>query len=146
MENNSSIDNVEYGQVKISDDVVATIAGLAAAEVGGIYSMSGGFAGNISDLLGRKNLSKGVKVEVGEEEAAVDLNVVVEYGVKIPDVAWKVQEGVKSAIETMTGLKVVEVNIHVQGVFIPKKDKEEEVEVEVEEGENTNINSESIVE
>ncbi len=128
MENNSSIDNVEYGQVKISDDVVATIAGLAAAEVGGIYSMSGGFAGNISDLLGRKNLSKGVKVEVGEEEAAVDLNVVVEYGVKIPDVAWKVQEGVKSAIETMTGLKVVEVNIHVQGVFIPKREKEEDVE------------------
>ncbi|WP_432665217.1 Asp23/Gls24 family envelope stress response protein [Wukongibacter baidiensis] len=128
MENNSSIDNVEYGQVKISDEVVATIAGLAAAEVGGIYSMSGGFAGNISDLLGRKNLSKGVKVEVGEEEAAVDLNVVVEYGVKIPDVAWKVQEGVKSAIETMTGLKVVEVNIHVQGVYIPKKEKEEEVE------------------
>ncbi|WP_432400790.1 Asp23/Gls24 family envelope stress response protein [Wukongibacter sp. M2B1] len=130
MENNSSIDNVEYGQVKISDEVVATIAGLAAAEVGGIYSMSGGFAGNISDLLGRKNLSKGVKVEVGEEEAAVDLNVVVEYGVKIPDVAWKVQESVKSAIETMTGLKVVEVNIHVQGVYIPKKEKEKEEEIE----------------
>lgn len=124
MENNSSIDNMENGQVKISDDVVATIAGLAAAEIEGIWSMSGGFAGNISDLLGRKNLSKGVKVEVGEEEAAVDINVVVEYGVKIPDVAWKVQENVKSAIETMTGLKVVEVNIHVQGVYIPKKEKE----------------------
>lgn len=124
MENNSQIDNVEYGQIKISDEVVATVAGLAASEVEGIWSMSGGFAGNLSDLLGRKNLSKGVKVEVGEEEAAVDLNVVVEYGIKIPDVAWKVQENVKSAIETMTGLKVVEVNIHVQGVYIPKKEKE----------------------
>lgn len=124
MENNSQIDNVEYGLIKISDEVVATVAGLAASEVDGIWSMSGGFAGNLSDLLGRKNLSKGVKVEVGEEEAAVDLNVVVEYGIKIPDVAWKVQENVKSAIETMTGLKVVEVNIHVQGVYIPKKEKE----------------------
>lgn len=130
MENNLGIDNVEYGQVKISDEVVATIAGLAAAEIGGIYSMSGGFAGNISDLLGIKNLAKGVKVEVGEEEAAIDLNVVVEYGVKIPDVAWKVQESVKSAIETMTGLKVVEVNIHVQGVYIPKKEKENEEDIE----------------
>ncbi len=124
LENNSQIDNVEYGQIKISDEVVATVAGLAASEVEGIWSMSGGFAGNLSDLLGRKNLSKGVKVEVGEEEAAIDLNVVVEYGIKIPDVAWQVQENVKTAIETMTGLKVVEVNIHVQGVYIPKKEKE----------------------
>lgn len=127
MENNSQIDNLQHGQVKISDDVVATIAGLASAEVEGIWSMSGGLAGNITDLFGKKNLSKGVKVEVGEEEAAIDLFVVVDYGVKIPDVAWKVQENVKNAIETMTGLKVVEVNIHVQGVNIPKKEKEKEV-------------------
>ncbi|RKD27877.1 Uncharacterized conserved protein YloU, alkaline shock protein (Asp23) family [Caminicella sporogenes DSM 14501] len=128
MDNNSQTDNLNYGQVKISDEVVGTIAGLAAAEVEGIYSMSGGLAGNISDLLGRKSLSKGVKVEVGEEEAAIDLYVIVDYGVKIPDVAWKVQEKVKNAIETMTGLRVVEVNIHVQGVNVPKK--EEQVEEE----------------
>ncbi|SKC72237.1 Asp23/Gls24 family envelope stress response protein [Maledivibacter halophilus] len=128
MENNSQIDNLQYGQVKISDDVVATIAGLAAGEVEGIWSMSGGIAGNITDLFGKKNLSKGVKVEVGEEEAAIDLYLVVDYGVKIPDVAWQVQENVKNAIETMTGLKVVEVNIHVQGVNIPKKEKEVEQE------------------
>ncbi|MCG8539757.1 MAG: Asp23/Gls24 family envelope stress response protein, partial [Clostridia bacterium] len=72
MENNSQIDNLEYGQVKISDEVVATIAGLAASEVEGIWDMSGGLAGNLSDLLGRKNLAKGVKVEVGEEEAVID--------------------------------------------------------------------------
>ncbi|SHJ49032.1 Asp23/Gls24 family envelope stress response protein [Paramaledivibacter caminithermalis] len=127
MENNSQIDNMQYGQIKISDDVVATIAGLAAGEVEGICSMSGGLAGNITDFFGKKNLSKGVKVDVGEEEAAVDLFVVVDYGVKIPDVAWKVQENVKNAIETMTGLKVIEVNVHVQGVYIPKKEKEKEV-------------------
>lgn len=130
MENNSKIDNLEYGQVKISDEVVATIAGLAASEVEGIWDMSGGLAGNLSDLLGRKNLAKGVKVEVGEEEAVIDLNVIVEYGIKIPDVAWKVQENVKSAIETMTGLRVVEVNIHVQGVYIPKQEEKEMVEEE----------------
>lgn len=130
MENNSQIDNLQYGQVKISDDVVATIAGLAAGEVEGIWSMSGGITGNLTDLFGKKNLSKGVKVEVGEEEAAIDLYLVVDYGVKIPDVAWQVQESVKNAIETMTGLKVVEVNIHVQGVNIPKKEKEKEKEKE----------------
>lgn len=130
MENNSQIDNLQYGQVKISDDVVATIAGLAAGEVEGICSMSGGITGNLTDLFGKKNLSKGVKVEVGEEEAAIDLFLVVDYGVKIPDVAWQVQESVKNAIETMTGLKVVEVNIHVQGVNIPKKEKEKEKEKE----------------
>ncbi|MDK2918938.1 MAG: hypothetical protein PWQ37_1671 [Candidatus Petromonas sp.] len=125
MENNPQIDNSEYGQVKISDEVVGIIAGLAASEVEEITEMSGGFAGNISEILGRKSHSKGVKVEVDEEEAAIDLYVIVDYGVKIPEVAWKVQEKVKNAIENMTGLKVVEVNIHVQGVNIPKKEKEE---------------------
>lgn len=125
MENNSKIDALDYGQVKISDEVVGIIAGLAASEVEGVNEMSGGLAGNISEMLGRKSHSKGVKVEVGEEEAAIDLYVIVNYGVKIPEVAWKVQENVKKTIETMTGLKVVEVNIHIQGVNIPKQEKEQ---------------------
>ncbi len=134
MDENSKIDsinnNLEYGQVKISEEVVGVIAGLAASEVDGITNMAaGGLAGNLSEILGRKNLSKGVKVEVGEEEVAVDLYVIVDYGIKIPDVSWKVQENVKKAIETMTGLKVIEVNIHVQGVNIPNK-KEKELEDE----------------
>jgi uncharacterized alkaline shock family protein YloU len=82
--------------------------------------MSGGLAGGIAEMLGRRNLSKGVKVEVGEEQAAIDLFVIVEYGVRIPDVAWKIQENVKRAIEGMTGLEVVEVNVHVQGVNFPQ--------------------------
>jgi len=70
-------------------------------------------------------LSKGVKVEVGEKEAAIDLYIIVEYGCRIPDVSWDIQEKVKNAVETMTGLDVIEINIHVQGVNIEKENKKE---------------------
>ncbi len=117
----------ELGAIRIADEVVSIIAGLAATEVEGVASMSGGIVGGIAEALGRKNLSKGVKVEVGEQEAAVDLYLIVGYGSRIPDVAWTVQENVKKAIETMTGLAVVNVNVHVQGVSFPQqKDKEPE--------------------
>ena len=105
------------GTTKIADEVVEIIAGLAASQVEGVAGMSGGLVGDIAQMLGRgKNLSKGVKVEVGEQEAAVNLYLVVEYGVSIPEVSLKVQEAVKEAIESMTGLLVVETNVHVQGV------------------------------
>jgi uncharacterized alkaline shock family protein YloU len=116
----------KYGVVKIADDVVAVIAELAAKEVKGVYSMSGGIADSITGILGKKNPSKGVKVEVGEKEAAIDLYIVVDYGVRIPDVSWQIQENVKKAVETMTGLSVVEVNIHIQGVNMEKELMEEE--------------------
>lgn len=119
----------EIGSVKIADEVVAIIAGLAATEVPGVAGMSGGLAGGIAEMLGRKNLTRGVKVEVGERQAAIDLFIIVEYGVKIPEVAWRVQENVKKAIESMTGLDVVEVNINVQGVKISGEEKEEEPRV-----------------
>ncbi|MFZ5966266.1 MAG: Asp23/Gls24 family envelope stress response protein [Bacillota bacterium] len=122
----NKLEGPDYGQIKIADEVVGIIAGLAATEVPGVAGMSGGIAGGIAEMLGRKNLSKGVKVEVGEKEAAIDLYIIVDYGVKIPDVSWKIQESVKKAIETMTGLKVVEVNIHVQGVNIEKDGKEDD--------------------
>ncbi|MHB1391750.1 MAG: Asp23/Gls24 family envelope stress response protein [Clostridia bacterium] len=118
----------KYGNVKIADDVVAIIAEIAAKEVKGVYAMSGGIADSITEILGKKNPSKGVKVEVGEKEAAIDLYIVVDYGVRIPDVSWQVQENVKKAVETMTGLIVVEVNIHIQGVNMDKETKEEERE------------------
>ena len=118
------------GAVRIADEVVSIIAGLAATEVSGIEGMSGGLVGGIAEMLGRKNFAKGVKVEVGEKEAAVDLYIIVKYGVRIPDVALSVQENVKQAIETMTGLSVVEVNVHVQGVGFPEEENaEEEVRV-----------------
>lgn len=119
----------EIGAIRIADEVVGIIAGLAATEISGVTGMSGGLVGGIAELLGKKNLSKGVKVEVGEREAAVDLFIIVEYGVKIPDVALKVQENVKRAIESMTGLDVVEVNIHVQGVGFAPENKEEDIRV-----------------
>lgn len=114
-----------HGTIKIADEVVSIIAGLATIELPGIAGMSGGFAGGIAEMLGKRNLSKGVKVAVGETEAAVDLFVICDYGISIPGVARKVQKNVKSAIENMTGLEVVQVNVHVQGVKLqPVADSE----------------------
>jgi len=119
----------ENGNIRIADEVVGVIAGIAATEVEGVVGMSGGIVGGISEMLGKKNLSKGVKVEVGEEEAALDLYIIVEYGVRIPEVAERVQENVKRAVESMTGLKVVEVNIHIQGVAFQHESRGEEARV-----------------
>ncbi len=122
-EENNILD--DYGSVKISEEVVAIIAGIAATDVPGVAGMSGGIAGGIAEILGRKNLSKGVKVEVGEKEAAIDLYIIVEFGARIPEVAWDIQDKVKNAVQSMTGLNVVEVNIHVQGVNFDKEIKKE---------------------
>ncbi|HVB09605.1 MAG TPA: Asp23/Gls24 family envelope stress response protein [Bacillota bacterium] len=111
-----SVDLAEEGGVRISDDVVAVIAALAAGEVEGVVGMSGGLVGGLSEMLGKSSLARGVKVEIGTHECAIDLYLTVEYGARIPVVAQRAQEGVKSAVERMTGLKVVEVNIHVQGL------------------------------
>lgn len=103
--------------IKIADDVIAVIAGAAASEVPGVSAMAGGFAGGISEVFsGKKNFAKGIKVEAGEKETRIDVNIIVEYGVRIPDVAFEIQSRVKKAVESMTGLKVVDVNVHVQGV------------------------------
>jgi len=108
---------LENTNIKIADDVIAVIAGAAASEVSGVASMSGGFAGGISEVFsGKKNFAKGIKVEAGEKETKIDVNIIVEYGVRIPDVAFEIQNRVKKAVESMTGLKVVEVNVHIQGV------------------------------
>lgn len=114
------------GAIKIADDVVKIIAGLATTEVPGVVAMSSGVVGGIAEMLGRKNMSKGVKVEVGEKEAAVDTFVIVEFGTRIPDVAAKIQENVKKSIENMTGLAVIEVNVHIQGVVFSHEVKEED--------------------
>ena len=103
-------------------DVVKKETGLGTIRVADEAGMSGGIAGGIAEILGRKNFSKGVKVEVGEKEAAVDLYIIVKYGIRIPEVALAAQENVKRAIETMTGLSVVEVNVHVQGVGFPEEE------------------------
>lgn len=116
----------ESGSVRIADEVVAIIAGLAATEVKGVAGMSGGLVGGITEFVGKKSPSKGVKVEVGEKEAAVDLYVIMEFGARIPEVANQIQKSVKKAIESMTGLEVIEINVHVQGVAVPTEAREEE--------------------
>jgi uncharacterized alkaline shock family protein YloU len=126
MSHDESTSMHDYGNITFADEVVAIIAGLAASEIEGVAAMSGGIAGGIVEKLGKKNLSKGVKVQLGEKEAAIDLYIIVEYGARIPEIAWNIQENTKKAVETMTGLNVVEVNIHVQGVNIEKKSKDDE--------------------
>lgn len=126
MSHDESTSMHDYGNITFADEVVAIIAGLAASEIEGVAAMSGGIAGDIVEKLGKKNLSKGVKVQIGEKEVAIDLYIIVEYGARIPEIAWNIQENTKKAVETMTGLNVVEVNIHVQGVNIEKKSKEDE--------------------
>ena len=119
-------EKTELGSIQIAPEVIEIIAGLAAVEVDGVAGMSGGFAGDIAELLGRKNLSKGVKVEVGQREAAVDVSIQIEFGYRIPDVAASIQQNVKNAIRSMTGLDVVEVNVHIHGVHFPSQDRTED--------------------
>lgn len=106
----------KLGEVKIADEVVSMIAGLAATEVEGVDSMAGNITNELVGKLGMKNLSKGVKVEVSEEHVSVDLSLNMKYGYSLPAVSEKVQERVRTAIETMTGLTVLEVNIKIAGV------------------------------
>lgn len=109
-------DDQTIGKVQIADEVVAIIAGLAATEVEGVASMAGNITNELVGKLGMKNLSKGVKVDVTEEHVSVDLSLNIRYGYNIPAVSEQVQEKVSSAIENMTGLTVLDVNIKIAGV------------------------------
>lgn len=121
------------GRTTIADGVVAKIAGLAARDVIGVHALGSGFArtlGAMRDRVpgGSKSATRGVKAEVGEVQTALDLEIVVEYGVSIADVARAVRENVISAVERMTGLEVVEVNIAVSDVKLPDEPDDEEQE------------------
>ena len=109
------------GEVKIADEVVAIIAGLAAMEVGGVASMAGNATRELISKLGMKSLSKGVKVDVLDGIVTVSLALNLNYGYSIKEITSKVQEKVKTAIENMTGLEVADVNIRVAGVEIPEE-------------------------
>ena len=129
--------------IKISNDVVAVIAGVAVSEVPGVAGMAGGFAGGITEVLsGKKNLAKGIKVDIDENTAKIDVNIIVEYGSRIPDVAFEIQNRVKKSVENMTGLKVEEVNVHVQGVNTDAvmNEKEEEDKKEENDAESSDEN------
>lgn len=136
VEEKVEIENGTEG-IKISSDVIAVIAGVAVSEVKGVYGMSGGFAGGISEVLkGKKNLAKGIKVDATDEKAKINVNIIVEYGARIPDVAFEIQNKVKKSVESMTGLKVEEVNVHVQGVNTESLTEEKEEESQQKEDEN----------
>ncbi|MCC2683178.1 MAG: alkaline-shock protein [Paenibacillaceae bacterium] len=113
------------GMVRISDDVVATIAGLTAMETKGVAAMSGGISEGLARKLSGRNVQKGVSVEVGQQEAAIDLRIIVHYGSKIQEVGRVLQENVRSAVEDMTGLKVVEVNVKIEGVAFKEEEQED---------------------
>ena len=123
---NAEVSKVEAegGRIIFADDVVATIAALAVSDVEGVSAMTGGVVEGFTEMLGKKNLTKGVKVEVGAEEAAVDVSVSIRYGFKIREVCEKIQLAAKNAIETMTGLRVVEVNVFVQSVTFEPSEQE----------------------
>ncbi|MBO5167331.1 MAG: Asp23/Gls24 family envelope stress response protein [Lachnospiraceae bacterium] len=113
-------ENENIGAVQIADDVVVMIAGLATREVEGVSAMVGNVTGELMSKVGVKNLAKGVKVDILGKDVTVDLAVNVEYGYNIPAVSQKIQAKVKSAIENMTGLNVVDVNIRIAGVNMQK--------------------------
>lgn len=106
----------KIGEVKIADEVVAIIAGLAATEVDGVASMAGNITNELVGKLGMRSLSKGVKVEVTEEHVSVDLSLNIRFGCNIPQVCGAVQEKVRAAIEGMTGLTVLDVNVRISSV------------------------------
>lgn len=115
-------------KIKIASEVITIIAGIASSEVEGVTSMSGGIADGIASMLGKKNLTKGIKVEAGEKETSIELSIVVQYGCKIHEVAREVQKKVREAVEWMTGLIVVEVIVNVLGVNIEKEQEERTVQ------------------
>ena len=106
----------EVGSVKVADEVISIVAGLAAVEVPGVARMSGGVMGGINDMLGKQNFSKGIKVTPNGKNVVIDVYVYIKYGYSIPDVAIALQEKIKEAVENMTGYEVTSVNIMVEGI------------------------------
>lgn len=106
----------DMGAIKVADEVLSIVAGLAASEVNGVYGMSGGIREGLTDMLGKQNFSKGIKVYTEGRTVRVEVHVIIAYGYNIPDVAIKLQEKVKEAVQNMTGYDVTGVDIHVEGV------------------------------
>lgn len=113
--------SVEMGSINISEDVVATIAAAAAAEVEGVSGLAANIGSDLAELLGKKNLSRGIKLQITENTVSVDVHVLVKYGQIIPTIAKSIQDAVMSSVEAMTGLTVSNVNVHVGGVTFEKE-------------------------
>lgn len=122
------LNEVQGGRITFAPDVIATIASLAAAEVEGVEGMAGGAGGVVEGITGmlnnKKSMTKGVKVEVNEEQVTVEINVIIKYGYKLHEVCANIQSGTKNAIETMTGLTVSAVNVFVSSISFEKAKKQ----------------------
>lgn len=126
------INDQQEGTVNIADEVIAVIAGMAASEVDGVVGMVGKLQGELVELLGMKNLGKGIKVRVNEnDEISLDLAVIIAFDVNVQEVTAKIQQKVKNTVESMTGLSVATVNIKVSGVEARAKDKKSKKDKEV---------------
>ena len=119
----SEAKEVLSGSIKISEEVIETIASVAVSEIDGVCSVGAGLVDGIARRLGKKQLSGGIKASVNEETVTVDINIVVKYGARIPEVAWNVQDNVKKSVELMTGLTVDKVNVHVVDIVQKKSEK-----------------------
>lgn len=122
----SEAKEVLSGSIKISEEVIETIASVAVSEIDGVFSVGTGIVDGIARRLGKKQLSGGIKASVDEDAVTVDINIVVKYGARIPEVAWNVQDAVKKEIELMTGLKAEKVNVRVVGIDIPQEEEKED--------------------
>ncbi len=123
----------EGDSIKISSEVVAVIAGIVSSDIPGIAGMSGGLVGGIAEKLGRKDLTKGIKVHVEEETVIIDMNVIAEYGTSIVESTDKLKQAIRSSVEKTTGLKVKAININVLGINIPGEESAVEKKVEEKE-------------
>lgn len=118
--------NNQMGSIRIADEVVSTVAGLAAMDVEGVASLSGGWSTDFVEKLGKKNFGKGIKVESSDDQTSINIYITILFGYAIPKVAEDVQKEVKTAVETMTGLTVTTINVHIVGVVMKKNVGEEE--------------------
>ena len=116
------------GNINISEEVIAVVAGVAASEVKGVAGMNASIAGGLADLFGKKNYAKGVKVELSEECVKISVSIIVDYGCNIPDVSWEVQEKIKREVENMTSMNVTAVDVYVEGISLPKPEKAKEAD------------------
>lgn len=123
----------EGDSIRISSEVIAVIAGIVSSDIPGIAGMSGGVVGGIAEKLGRRDLTKGIKVRINEDKVNIDLNVIVDYGTAIVDATDKLKKEIRNNVEKSTGLKVEAININVLGIEVPKEDGEEETASKKEE-------------
>ncbi|MBR6524312.1 MAG: Asp23/Gls24 family envelope stress response protein [Clostridia bacterium] len=122
------------GMVKISEEVVEVLADKAVREIDGVAGLTAGLLGNVADIFGKKTGAKGVDVDIKETTAAITVHVVIKFGCRIPEIAWRIQEAVKNTVESMTNLEVTKVNVYVDGVkFIEECTPENEADEQASE-------------